>query len=207
MAKRIVTLESVKAATDSLIAEGASLTLENIKNKIGGGSFSTICETMKRINSHPAPIQPDEEAKLRPLMSAASQLIKGLSAELSGSFHKEIDQLKGHVEELTGALANCEIALEEALEANESQRKTIYELDADRKKANSLLESSNAELERVKAELIGVRIREADFEMAKTEAAEARDKAARLEGRLEEIELSRTKMDGPNLRKEQAKKR
>jgi hypothetical protein len=198
----IATKESIIEAIAKLKAEGLQVSIRAIKDKLGGGSLSTIHAKLKEVNADIPVISVDIEAKLRPFLLAGAELIQSTMREASTAYEASIDQCKLDIETLSEALSSTESEKDSALEELEALKIANLELTTSLKLANELRETIETDYERTKAELITIKIREADYLAAKEEAAEARNKAAKLEGRFEELERRNSTNVGGKLKKE-----
>jgi hypothetical protein len=198
----IVTVDSVRQAIEELKANGVGPTLRGIRTCLGGGSLSSIQAKRNEIVDGLPEIPPNIEAKLGPYINAGAELVQvtmkeaaALQMERFGNLQQDIETIS---EDLTKSEAeNAELkAKVESLEAESIKRDVTIKLGLETN------ESLKMDLLRVNAELTQKTIREEDYKEAKAEAAEARERAAKLEGRLEEIERAYAKYEAERSTKE-----
>jgi hypothetical protein len=185
--KIIVTTESVKQTIQDLKDEGHRISIRTIRDKLGGGSLSTIHAKLKEIDTEIVEIPANTEAKLKPILDASVQLIKTIRKETATVAATEIELLKLNLDTMSEGLATAESERDEALAAAEAQKVANIELVGSIKFSEEQRKSTIERCQMLEEELTRLKIREPEYLEAKAEAAEARDRAARLEGRLEEI--------------------
>jgi chromosome segregation ATPase len=190
-----VTLESVTAALDSLKAQNRKPSLRSIRETIGGGSLSTIHAYLKKIQADTPSVPFDTLEKLRPLMATAAELVKTVAEESSSDLRAEIVRLSADLDEVTKSLAATETSYQVLQDAYDK----IYEnhscLMASLEQTKEALGSTSERLEDALQELAISKLRGEDYQIAREEAKEAQERAARLEGLLEGLEANRTKAE------------
>jgi hypothetical protein len=202
----LVTHQSVNSAINSLKEENRQVSIRAVREKLGGGSLSSIHAMLKKIRAEIPEVPIETEAKLRPLLTVGAELIKTTFEEVATTFRSELDQRTKDLDFFSNSLAISEAAKQETLATIEQRDAFVAELSAGIKQLNERLEAATNSLEESNNRLIRMKIREEDFLMAKKEAAEACDRAARLEGRLEEIERKLSTVNEAPVKKEQSKK-
>jgi chromosome segregation ATPase len=155
--------DEILAAVEELKSMGKPASVRAVRTIIGHGSMSTIHPIVKAILSASPTLPVDTEEKFRPLLEAAAVVTKKVVLEATSLLKVEIERLESDGEEAAT---------------------TITSLEEDLKKKMAEIEQLKSEKSNLTAM---VSLREKDFQEAKVEAAIAREKAAKLEGQLEEL--------------------
>lgn len=187
-AERVVTTEKVAAAREKLKAEGKRESIRMIREELGGGSLSTIQPILKRLRSETPEVPLDLQGEMKPLVAAGMDLVNGAVKAATAGMKALNEQLNMDLDCFKEEVTLLEAAKAEALEKLGKLREDNMQLSAANTQLKGFLADAQASLEQTKADLIRANIREEDLQAAKKEAIEARNAAARLEGRLEEIE-------------------
>ena len=203
----IVTADSVRQAIQDLKVAGASPTLRGIRGRLGGGSLSTILAKRQEVIGGIPEIPPDIEAKLGPYINAGAELVQvtmreaaAIQMERIGTLQQDFEAMSKDFEESEAENAELKARIE-SLEADLIKRDVAIKLGAE------MSESLKMDLELANADLAKKTIREEDYKEAKAEAAEARERVARLEGRLEEMERALVKRKAERPAKESSVKK
>jgi hypothetical protein len=182
-----LTEAQIHAAADQLVAAGKSPTLAAVRAAIGGGSFTTISEVLKRWRASRQTPATSSEPAPPPVLQAA----EGLAATV---WQRALETAQGRLEAEREALASERQELE-------ASRAEAAEL-ADQLAAE--VETQRGEMERLRAE---VERQAAALASAEAVAVEQRAGAAELRIRLEERtaerdRLLREKKEGEDARRE-----
>jgi chromosome segregation ATPase len=180
---------------------GKPITLRGVRDRIGGGSLSTIQALLKETIGGISEITMDIESKLGPLKSAGAELIRNTLRDASEAQNEALETLRLDNETILKDLGELEIE-------NNELKARLKELEAELVKMETLLNQSrevnktlNETVMLANLELSKRSIREEDYKVAKAEASEARDRAAKLEGMLEAPPLRRVRKEAGNARK------
>jgi hypothetical protein len=195
-----VTLESVTAAMDSLKAQNRKPSLRTIRETIGSGSLSTIHAILEKIKANSPCVPLDTQERLRPLMVAAAELVKTVAEETSSDLRAEIVRLNADVDEVSKSLAAIETSYRDLQDAYDKISENCCYLTAALKQTREALDSTGARLEDAQKELAISKLRGEDYQIAREEAKEAQERAARLEGLLEAREAKRPKVEPRKVR-------
>ena len=212
MAAIIVTADSSCQAVLDLKSIGAPPTLRGIKDKLGGGSLSTIQARRQEIMAELPEIPPEIEAKLGPYINAGAELVQVAMREANASQMERVKTLQQDFETISKELKESEVENAELKTRIEELEEELIKRDARVKLDLEMSESLKMDFERTKTELIKKLIREDDYQKAKAEACEAKEKAAKLEGRLEEMERTLAKQEAerpikePGVKKNKARR-
>jgi ABC-type transporter Mla subunit MlaD len=190
-----VTLESVTAALDSLKAQNRKPSLRTIRETIGSGSLSTIHAILKRIQADSPSVPLDTQEKLRPLMVVAAELVKTVAEETSSDLRAEIVRINADLDEVSKSLAAIEANYQDLNVAYDKVSDNCSYLVASLKQAREALGATAAKLEDEQKELAISKLRAEDYQIAREEAKEAQERAAKLEGLLEALEGKRPKVE------------
>jgi chromosome segregation ATPase len=207
MREKIVTTESVAAARDELLSEGKPISIRNIRDKLGGGSLSTILAVFKQVKTATPEIPVDTQERLRPLLTTGAELLMKASQEISSKLMGENKRLTDDVDAIAQSLQDTEASLEELKATHETLQESHRALKFDYDRTREQLEKNEEALNRVKEELIEARINLEGCQEARKEAKEARDRAAKLEGRLEVYEGKKAPSEGISPKKKVAAKK
>lgn len=193
----LVTKNSVLETILGLKADAKQDTLRGIRDKLGGGSLSTIHAMRLEIRTESPEIPPSIETKLGPYMNAGAELVRRTVKELNAVHQSQIETLQNDCDAIVEQLSKAEAeALELAARIEELEAKLI-ERDAAKKMDSETIARLNRVAEQTSSEMIKRSIREEDYKEAKAEATEAREKAAKLEGRLLELERRLAETEQP----------
>jgi DNA repair exonuclease SbcCD ATPase subunit len=200
--KTKITYEIVTSAVETLTKENRTPTLRAIREAIGYGSLSTIQPLLKEVLASIPSTPPETEEKLRPLLSVATEAIKLSVNRATETLKSENARLQKDLDDTTLELKTFEASREEDLTTIKDLKKEIIQLQANLENYEKTLATSKEETTRAKQEadelrkeLVKLQFRHEDWLeakkeiiKAKMEAKEAGEKAARLEGRLQELE-------------------
>lgn len=179
----MATAEAIWAAADGLVAAGERPTLAAVRQALGGGSFTTISEAMKTWHTQQAALQVVPHSE--PAPEAITRQLETWAASIWGE-----------------ALGLAQERLQREREALEAIR---VDLERERTEAAELADGLSDELDQVRAALdaeiilrdekdtaIADLMQEVDQQ--RTEAAQMREKAALLEGKVTGLELALDRM-------------
>jgi chromosome segregation ATPase len=167
--------EAIASAVETLKAEGRKVTVRAVQHLVGGGhSTSTIYNHLNRLREETNPATHEPQEIYLPLVRAAAELVRCQIELATNDAMAEIDTLKSDL-----ATLNQDLEL-----ANADKAEALVRLE-ERELAISKL---GIELTMVKENLATAID---DSKKFMTEAVEAREKAAMLEGRLAGIEFER----------------
>ncbi|MDR3205369.1 MAG: DNA-binding protein [Deltaproteobacteria bacterium] len=193
--KATVTLDIVAQACQSLKSEGVAVTVRAVREKLGRGSFATIQPLIKRLLNQQAQATPPLDDKIKPIVSAAAEMARLAAKEAREGLENEIEKLTKNLSQADALIKNLE---EEKSLCELRLAQTIRELDGLKIKLETLLSELEAtkahaslrakENEELRGELLKLKVREEDFHAARKEANEALERAARLEGRIMQME-------------------
>lgn len=189
-----ITIKDIWAVADSLDAEGIKPTLQAVRKKLGGGSFSTISDAMTEWKAKKAAAigKPKE-----PLPAALIERLGEVGAEL---WTMAMDASHGRLEDERRALAEkhaeMEARLTEAVELADSLtqdvetlRGQVHELAATKRQCEKVTEQLGEQKRRSGEELNRamqkVQTAEAVAMEDRKVAREATERAAKLEGQVE----------------------
>jgi chromosome segregation ATPase len=159
-------------------------------------------------------VSPETEAKMRPLMSAAAELVRNSVFEATETLRQEVARLQSDQDELIHSLNGCENRIAEADSTIAALRNEITVLNAKQEATEKTLTESKMEViaerkdkEEFRQKLEFLKFREQDWieskaELAKIkeqmvlEVSEAKEKAAWYKGRLDEL-VKDPKKDDP----------
>ena len=179
----MATAEAIWAAAETLVAAGERPTLAAVRQAVGGGSFTTISEAMKTWHTQQAALQVVPHSE--PAPEAITRQLETWAAHLWGE-----------------ALGMAQERLQREREALEAIR---VDLERERTEAAELADSLSDELDQVRAALDAeIILRDEkdtaiadlmqEVEQQRAEAAQMREKAALLEGKVTGLELALDRM-------------
>lgn len=184
--KMTITAEQIHAAADELNAAGKKITLEAVRNHLGGGSFATISPAIRSWKDRK---QLDQTiVTSEPMPAALEQRLEGLA---SGIWAMAVELAQKRFEDDRSRL-----------------RDNLDELSSSRDEAIELADRLSTDLERAQAGLIMATQEKQEMvnELAglKETLAETRERAASAQARTEELraELSRSHEELRSLRTE-----
>jgi chromosome segregation ATPase len=190
-----ITFETVFEVYKAIEAEGVQPTVRGVQARLGEGAVSTIHGHVKRIREELSVIPQETEDNFRPLLRVAAELFSSGLKENTKNLISEIDLLKNDLDFVTQSLSKEESRTKEALSIITDKESEIAKLSAEIKLMKEVYDTSKADLERARDDLTRQTIHEEDYQAAKAEAAvakseaiEARERAARLEGLLAGVE-------------------
>jgi chromosome segregation ATPase len=188
MIEKIVTPDSLAAARDELLSEGKTASIRNIRKKLGGGSLSSIHSGLRLLKTATLEIPLDTQERLRPLLSCGAELLKKAGEEISCALRAENQRLSDDLDSLAQSLHDTEASLSALIADHGSLQESYKALKFDYDREKELLGRRETELDGIKEDLIQAKLNLKGYEAARDEAREARDRAAKLEGRLEVYE-------------------
>ena len=180
--------EEVNAVADQLVAEGVEPTIVKVRERIGGGSATTINKYLKvwregRPAKKTAPVEIPSELSIL-ITRIIEQARSGGRAEVEGDHAR----MKGEFETISEAAEKMEIEMAEliakntALAAERDQKEgRIAELEKAKKEQVERLESEKARIEKDLASERG------EKERIRTELSVALLKSERLEGDIKDL--------------------
>jgi len=193
-----ITQEQIFQVADTLVEQGRDPTLASVRTALGGGSFTTISETMKAWRARKDAAR---QAHILPPPAALQEYMNRTGADLVAQAWQQAQAAaEARLESERAALAEARVELEvEARQAAELADQMELELErvmAERTAAinraeQRLAERDQAQRERDEArrqgELLQARLTDLvhDRDAARQEAKEALTKAATLEGLLQ----------------------
>jgi chromosome segregation ATPase len=191
----VITLDMVAKTVEMLQSEGRPITNRAVRERIGKGSFTNIQPLLKQVLSKISTIHSSEtEGRFRPIISAATEVTRSAVKEASESLIAETYRLQKDLEDATDELSEFEKNNAETEVETEFLKNEVTRLNSKLEIMDKIIDESRIEtnevrkdVENLRNELIKVKIREDDWREAKNEAAIARERAAHLEGRIEEL--------------------
>lgn len=138
-----ITHEQILAVADQLAADGVSPTLANVRKVLGGGSFTTISESMAvwRANQQPASA-PARDPAPAPLMAKLAELggeVWAMAAELAAA------RLQAEREALAQAQQDAAAASQEAADLADQLAADLDKAQGEISRLSAALETSHAQ--------------------------------------------------------------
>lgn len=193
MARAIATMEAVERAADEIVATGAAPTVELVRERVGGGSYSTISKLLKQYME----ARQEADAKASELPEVAARVIRDAIARVAHaldteSSHRvesvaraysekhqqiqsELEAADKEIARLEQDLAACEKAKLAEIEARSAAEKRSAELTGRLKAKEEQLESLSSRLD-------------TDRREHRLELAEERERTREAEGRARAAE-------------------
>jgi chromosome segregation ATPase len=128
-------------------------------------------------------------------MVAAAELVKTVAEETSSDLRAEIVRLNADLDEVSKSLAAIETSYQDLQDAYDKLSENHSNLMASLKQTREALDTTSTRLEDAQKELVVSKLRGDDYQIARQEAKEAQERAARLEGLLEAREAKRPKVE------------
>jgi chromosome segregation ATPase len=202
--KPLVTEESVSNAANALLAQGITITQANVRAALGGGSFSTI---QKFLNPFMAArfLHKDSESleRWKDTIMSIEKVAQKMVVESTALLKEEVDRKTLELASSNDEIDNLTSQLDHAQTKINNLNNSLIECQGTIKSLNEQLSKSEntrgdlvGSLDKLNMDLAKRTICEEHFQMehvsaekARSEATEAREKAAHLEGIIHGIEL------------------
>lgn len=228
--KQIATPEAVAAAVEKLTAEGLEPTLERVRAKLGGGSYTTInralAEVMQARQSGPAKLAeiPADlieigQKAVAAIYTAVQRQTMATIESIEGDARRQIEAAQAARAEAGLEIERLESELESSADSLEQARLSMQEASSRAERSEARGELQQSELKRLASDLLGSqteveslrgRLREAEMQARQAEQdahreAEALQRAlTRAEAGLEAAQ-DRSQRDAESMRIAQLK--
>ena len=149
--KKIATEENITQARKELIDEHQDVTVENIRQRIGGGSYNTITQTLRKLNEQEAASiinqpDPDEDQVIAeeamPFVKALFQICKKRADTLAMLNYQGLQLISKDIETKAAKLDEIEEIYEARAKISESEVIRLKEENEALKQQNKLLNDS-----------------------------------------------------------------
>jgi chromosome segregation ATPase len=184
----VVNIESVTDAFETLQAEGRRPTTRAIQERLRGGSLSTIHAFLKQLKAQAMEIPAELENTLTPLIDAGKQIIKATLTNADSANREKVKDLEEEVESFSRDLLKSENEKMESLEKITELEAQLNMLTSELTLVKESREAEKRSFYEIQEELAQLRLKKEDYKLAREEISSAIERAARLEGRLEERE-------------------
>lgn len=181
----------VVTAWHALKAQGQDPTVRGVQAEVGDYSVSTIQKYLGRIKAKEVPTTPGPEDVFKPLLKAASDVVRSELSKETETISGQLESLKIDHEKLSRDLEKVRAEKDEAMSRLADQERLAATLTFEVKVGVERLAAASSEIEKLRTELAMGKMWREDCQKAVKEAKEARNKAAKLEGRLDGIESER----------------
>lgn len=206
MSIQIATHEAIAEALQLMKLSDVPINLKNIRLRVGGGSMSTIAKIYNQIKTKLPEVPPLSDDDLRPVNANIHKLLNERYGQFKKRHELELDALTEDHNAVIKEMESLEKELDVLKSTLESLKDQNVELTVALKQTQLALDNALAKIDDFNKEQIRMKIKLEEFEKAKADAVEARDRAARLEGRLEAIEPRVNAQSQPAKKKGASKK-
>lgn len=187
--KQIATQEAVAAAVEKLAAEGLEPTLERVRAKLGGGSYTTInralAEIMQarqtgpsKITEIPADLIEIGQKAVAAVYTAVQRQAMATIESIEADTRRQIEAAQAARAEASLEIERLERELESAAEDLEQARQSAQEATSRAERAEARSEAQQSEVARLSRDLASARV---DVETARASARETEQHARKAE--------------------------
>lgn len=200
--KALATPETVTQAVESLRQEGLEPTVDRIRTRLGGGSFTTISRALSVIRRQQGLEQPPVGDMPPDLAQIGQQALQGIYAAIQRTARNQIEAIEREarlqVQAAQKARSEAELEIERLEQQADAAEECLGTL-------RTTCEDLRAKAERIEGQLAGV-TRESErsrteLEALRTELKAARESAAEQRGMLT-ADLERAKTEITRLREQ-----
>jgi Plasmid replication region DNA-binding N-term len=191
MARALVTQAMINEAAEALLAEGAEVTVINLRSRVGGGSFTTISNylqvwrgqrvsAMAAVPATPVDIEAEGRDFIQKIWALASRQAQSAAQSVKDGADADVAALRAEL-----AAATAEIA---RLEQGESQQSiTIEQLEEALQAANILAAENGVEARRAAALDQALIVSSAELKAALQAVTDKAVEVGRLTGEVETL--------------------
>ena len=187
--KAVATVETVTAAVEALVGEGLDPTVERVRAKLGGGSFTTINKVLGEVLSHRQSEAAQVSEVPADLIDIGQRAVASIYAAVQRQANAKIEALEAdarkHIDAANHARAEAALEIErleregeQAAEALAAEQKAAQDAIARAERAEATAQASHAEIDRLTRALAAA---QADIQASRESEREAQQRATRSE--------------------------